>query len=631
MFDPMELQHELRGSRRDVCVAGRSGLRSRRGGSGASPPARPHSFAGDARITRDPSCPRASRPRVQRVPRAGRALPSPPREARCSGQPGGEAPGRRAGIRAFSDDGNYWDHHTLSRGPPTGHTLGGMGKPTLEKRLEWECAVDPVVMRDVVFPNPPFVSGISKVTISRDEEMTLRLVAKGRLKDNAEIARLRAQWDHSKSGKSIGPSEFIIDCRGSTVSLRATIVPVPDISLDARGLPPKLSQRGHVGMLQRRLASKLVPGADDSYPNLVPLGPEAWCSDWFINGPHSHLFLRSTKRRRSTTFVRERAVASVRASDVPGGNDARDHFLVESGGIRFTVSKVPQDFAPAWCNPVSIDFPTPVPDAATREAIAEIVSFVIGRRLMPVGSTLFDGDGWPIEKEAVSPWGHGIPATCERSDSPPVPLNPLSNDIEVILSDLVPKYLAARSAFGLKDALLTYWLANETFSGLDLAWYGSAVEALKNRWNKSTPSSSRGEHMPELEYKELLGNLLASVRTRLSEKPGSEAIARKLAGAWRMTGNEQLIAFFGEIKLPVGDIERLAIRRRNAPVHGGIKDSDDPLELLPHGDAYRTLFERVFLKLLGYTGTYVDRTSQGYPARGIDEPCGGADVSGGTG
>lgn len=68
--------------------------------------------------------------------------------------------------------------------------------------------------------------------------------------------------------------------------------------------------------------------------------------------------------------------------------------------------------SPAWCNPGSLDFPEPVPDAGTREAIAEIVSFVVGRRLMPVGSTLFDGDGWPVEEEAVSPWGQGIPSTC---------------------------------------------------------------------------------------------------------------------------------------------------------------------------------------------------------------------------
>lgn len=39
--------------------------------------------------------------------------------------------------------------------------------------------------------------------------------------------------------------------------------------------------------------------------------------------------------------------------------------------------------------------------------------------------------------------------------------------------------------------------------------------------------------------------------------------------------------------------------------------------------ADRCLFERVFLKMIGYAGQYVDRTALGYPARHIDEPCAG--------
>lgn len=227
--------------------------------------------------------------------------------------------------------------------------------------------------------------------------------------------------------------------------------------------------------------------------------------------------------------------------------------------------------------------------------------------------------------------GPGDPIHLQRSDSPPIPLNQLSNDAEVILAGLIPKYLAAREALGLKDALLSYWLPNEPFSGVDLAWYGSAVDALKNRWCRSRPSASYGEHMAEREFTELVGESLEAARTALFKKGAPKAVARNLARAWGMGVNEQLVAFFKDIGLPIGALERAAIRARNAPVHGGIKASDDQLQLLRYSDAYRTLFERVFLKLLGYTGRYVDRTTQGYPARPIDEPCGGANVSLGTG
>ena len=36
--------------------------------------------------------------------------------------------------------------------------------------------------------------------------------------------------------------------------------------------------------------------------------------------------------------------------------------------------------------------------------------------------------------------------------------------------------------------------------------------------------------------------------------------------------------------------------------------------------AYRTLFNRVILKLLGYQGTYIDYYTDGFPERNIDEP-----------
>ena len=56
---------------------------------------------------------------------------------------------------------------------------------------------------------------------------------------------------------------------------------------------------------------------------------------------------------------------------------------------------------------MSIGFEIPLPDAEVRDGVAEIVSFVLGRRLMRVGSTLFDESDWPIEQEAF-PWGNGF-------------------------------------------------------------------------------------------------------------------------------------------------------------------------------------------------------------------------------
>jgi len=37
-------------------------------------------------------------------------------------------------------------------------------------------------------------------------------------------------------------------------------------------------------------------------------------------------------------------------------------------------------------------------------------------------------------------------------------------------------------------------------------------------------------------------------------------------------------------------------------------------------DAYETFIHRIILKLLGYPGTYIDRSSKGFPDLDIDKP-----------
>jgi len=37
-------------------------------------------------------------------------------------------------------------------------------------------------------------------------------------------------------------------------------------------------------------------------------------------------------------------------------------------------------------------------------------------------------------------------------------------------------------------------------------------------------------------------------------------------------------------------------------------------------DAYETFIHRIILKLLGYPGTYIDRSSKGFPDINIDKP-----------
>ncbi len=73
--------------------------------------------------------------------------------------------------------------------------------------------------------------------------------------------------------------------------------------------------------------------------------------------------------------------------------------------------------------------------------------------------------------------------------------------------------------------------------------------------------------------------------------------------------------------MPIGKVERQAIKARNTTAHGAASYSDEKIvELLGFQSAYQTLFNRVILKILGFEGKYIDTTAASFVERGIDEP-----------
>jgi hypothetical protein len=497
-----------------------------------------------------------------------------------------------------------------------------MGVRDLEKTLEWEPAAEPTTIEFIALPSP-FIEGTKKVTITRDEEMRLHLVAEGLLMENGDLRARVGRENEVPAGTFLSASNIEFEAHGAQYDLRAFLSGVPDTSFShEEPRQTRFRQNGTIIHVRRRWAQKFALDGDDEVPGFEPLGAPIQRTDWFINGPHDFLFTAATKRRAKSTFSREREFQSLQIRELPSGASSRDHFTVKVPGVHFAVCKVPDEHCPPWCYPTSIEFLDPIPDDAVREAVGEIVSFVIGRRMMPIGSTLFDVSGWPIEDAMTNPWGDGIRQACGTPDLPPVPLGQ-SGEVERVLADLVPKYLALRDELRLNDSLWTYWIAKEAPTGVDLALFSAAVESMKTSWFRSTKTTSKGEHMPKEDFEAIIKEVGVALRERLANHPAAQTILNRVAGAYRMGSGEQVRAFFDEIDLPIGRAEAGAMRARNGPAHGGVSSGANLNELVRHGHAYRTLFERTFLRMLGYEGMYVDRTTLGHPSRSLSAPVGG--------
>jgi hypothetical protein len=132
--------------------------------------------------------------------------------------------------------------------------------------------------------------------------------------------------------------------------------------------------------------------------------------------------------------------------------------------------------------------------------------------------------------------------------------------------------------------------------------------------------------MPKKEFTELLADELAAVEAKLLGVEYGDRMSRRIRNAFNMGVNESLEFFFEEIGLPVGEVEWAAIAARNPMAHGSSElfDASKYDEMLHATFAYRTLFNRIILKLLDYSGTYVDRSVEGWPERALDEPMAGS-------
>ncbi len=266
-----------------------------------------------------------------------------------------------------------------------------------------------------------------------------------------------------------------------------------------------------------------------------------------------------------------------------------------------------------------------MPEEGTRASIANAVSFIMGRPLIGVGHTAFDEQGRAIEEVATSPLSQDDPiAACRRAEQPPVPLEKgmPTTFFEELLVLLVPRYLASNEELNLDDVLWGYWLSDRLPLGANLPMLATSVEILKKAWYSSRRSKSRGVYMPKREFDELLGEELAAAEEKLGGVEHGDRMARRMRSAYNFGSNESLEFFFEELGLPIGPAERSAMRARNPMAHGSstLLDRSRLQEMVDATLAYRTLLNRVLLKLLGHEGGYVDYSATDWPERPLEEP-----------
>ncbi|MCM3454474.1 hypothetical protein M3685_11010 [Heyndrickxia oleronia] len=478
--------------------------------------------------------------------------------------------------------------------------------------LEWEGLQDNYEIRNISAPNN---IALDQITVSRDDEYNINASLKGvNLSDNlfeqfhgeSEAGQRVKSFELYGLGKADMNLYTLKDCHLGNISSNYK----------------EINEDTYINEFVAELYTfEVEKKRNDSINDVSSL------TEWFINGPaQSFLYPRSTKREYTERYILNRGVypKQIIENEFTSNQSGFDYLLVDLKNFKFIIHNVPKDIGPTWSNNIGIEYSEEyggIPDPDIREAISEIVSFIFGRHLLKVGLTEFDENNLPLKQTSYNPWGNNVVSKCKRHSLYPVRLN---NDkvwgkVEVLLNEIIPKYLKHRNELNLKDALWSYWVSEDVPTGTNIPILANALEILKKGWFKSTKSKTQGVYMPKKEFDELLKETYNTLEELLKGHEYADRIIRRIKGSFNMGVNESLDFFFHEIGLPIGKIEKKAIKARNSIIHDKHVETDKELEeIIFYSKVYKTLFHRVFLKLLSYEGDYIDYSIIGYPNKHID-------------
>ncbi|WP_292388653.1 hypothetical protein [Methanosarcina sp. UBA5] len=519
--------------------------------------------------------------------------------------------------------------------------------------LEWEVLQDPLIIEEII-PNECIPKNSVRIVVDRTDSYQIRAVLtaieeRGPLTAETNTKCYTRLYETSP-GEHIEP--FDIEGRdqyGSKVELKKCYV-------TSRSSQENYSENSKKVVTFNIIVYEINIDKNSDYDT-------SCLSEWYLNGPDKEvIFPRETLRlqKKDSDIIERKRVSvnitvdeAIRLSIQRSSEMGRDFALITLDDIKFIVARVPTQFGPKWSRNISIEYRKEfgsIPDREKREAISEIVSFVLGTQLLNVGFTEYDNEGQTLAYFAQPSWGEAYSrSVCEN-----IPLSPFNlgikstiineEKIEELLCGLIPKYLNKRDKLGLKEALWRYWISRDNPLGTNLPVLSSALELIMNKWFKSENSKSNGLWIPNGDFNDIIKESLSVAEKKIDEyienkikslspensnsleaqeiEELKKPIMNSICYSNGMSISKQYLAFFKEIGLESGPVEEKAINARHAMAHGNKMDIKEFEKMERCTRAYQTLFHRVFLKVLGYEGRHIDRSVIGFPEKNINLPLG---------
>ena len=477
---------------------------------------------------------------------------------------------------------------------------------------EWEHLRRPITGRVVQVADRRGDFGV--ITIERDDEYGISAVI-----ETDGKARWADDLPEGVPGTEVVGTLVVVDIGGDEIQL-------PDAMIGGHGYQ-SVHGLGR-GTVHVHLNDFWIGQPGDDKPHLH--------IDWCVSGPDTSLiFTGMTDRETRTGYTRvRRTVDQNPANRLETATDGDLHtghswdwLSIRLGDRPIRLCKTPKDFGPARgkCHAIEYDCDGGGPTQEERDGIVEILGFMFGRQLLPIGTTLFDKEGGWYAAHVRNPWGNLVRSTCEWTDRPAIPMDhSVRFGVASQIQAMAAAYLSMRDQLDLSTFVWKMFIADMMPRPTGIPVLAPALEGLANKWLKSA-GNSQTHYMDPKAFKVHFADEFMAMSAKAAGLPHAEAMLNKMKSAFNLSARDLFDRFFDGIGLPIGDGERAVIVHRNALAHGGTGKVEPRLSVRVQ-QAYRTLMTRTLLKILGHTGDYVDYTIAGWAVRHIDEPMGCTDL-----
>lgn len=418
------------------------------------------------------------------------------------------------------------------------------------------------------------------------------------------------------------------------VAVGELIKPWPEIEADLYGRKVVLEEVSEHGSTTNGLGEVTVPASASRIriewvPDALPHRAVFWC----LNGPGqselgwmrmSHRDVLKRSKRTLGSWVDE-------CEGMVSGSSSSDHILlptIDGSEEPAVLALVPKELCDPSFRPLGIHIALPpdgaVPDASSMDRKLELLSFILGRRLIPLGSSVLDKDLQLVRTVWRNAWSMNLSAECADRTMPPVPMEGGAPKAvpEPMIAALFSLLCGAPDEVGLNDVFWRIWIARGSIIETRLPILAGAMEVLMQNWFRGQSSKSKGSYYDNSAWRGVAARSRQVLEGDLGGRQYSERVLRRFDGLNNFGVNERFDFFFDEIGLSIGNVERRAIQARNAMAHGGA--SEGRLQaLLDQERAYSTMLNRAILKIVGWEGEYLDYSARVESRRPLALPLGG--------